>query len=113
VARDAFLASCADELADIQRTLHTEARERLDGNIDRSLTSREALEAFFGAGATPGWAEVPWSRPEGAALDEVVEWLKRHKLTLRNVPLDAPPPDGLCVFTGEPAVERVLVSRAY
>jgi prolyl-tRNA synthetase len=113
VARDAFLASCADELADLQRTLHTEARERLDGNIDRSLTSREALEAFFGAGATPGWAEVPWSRPEGAALDEVVEWLKRHKLTLRNVPLDAPPPDGLCVFTGEPAVERVLVSRAY
>jgi prolyl-tRNA synthetase len=113
VAREAFLASCADELADIQHTLHAEARERLDRNIDRSLRSREALEAYFGAGPTPGWAEVPWSRPEGASLDEIVEWLKRHKLTLRNVPLDAAPPDGPCVFTGAPAVERVLVSRAY
>jgi prolyl-tRNA synthetase len=113
VAREAFVAGCADELAEIQRALHVEARERLDRNIDRSLTSREALEAYFGAGPTPGWAEVSWSRPEGAALDAVVEWLKRHKLTLRNVPLDSPPPEGPCVFTGEPAVERVLVSRAY
>ena len=112
VARDAFVAGCADQLADIQQTLHGEARRRLEGNIDRSLTSREGLEAYFG-GAAPGWAEVAWSRPEGAALDQVVEWLKRHKLTLRNVPLDASPPDRPCVFTGEPAVERVLVSRAY
>ena len=43
----------------------------------------------------------------------MVEWLKSHKLTLRNVPLDAAPASGICVFTGEPAVERVLVGRSY
>ena len=38
---------------------------------------------------------------------------KSMKLTLRNVPLDAAPVDGTCIFTGVPAVERVLVGRAY
>ena len=36
-----------------------------------------------------------------------VEWL------LRNTPMDAAPAEGLCPFTGEPAVERILVARAY
>ena len=35
------------------------------------------------------------------------------KLTLRNVPNDAAPASGACIFTGAPAVERVLVGRAY
>ena len=61
----------------------------------------------------PGWAEVQWARPTGAALDKVVEWLKAEKLTLRNVPRDAPAADGTCIFTGAPAVERVLVGRSY
>ena len=61
----------------------------------------------------PGWVEAQWSRPGGAALDKVVEQLKALKLTLRNVPLDAEPADGKCLFTGEPAVERIYVARAY
>jgi len=71
-----------------------------------------ALAAAF-AGDRPGWVEVQWSAPTGAALDKVVDWLKGEKLTLRNVPLDAAPADGPCIFTGAPAVERVLVGRAY
>jgi prolyl-tRNA synthetase len=42
-----------------------------------------------------------------------VEQLKARKLTFRNVPLDAAPADGTCLFTGEPAVERIFVARAY
>ena len=49
----------------------------------------------------------------GAALEKVVERLKDHKLTIRNVPMDAAPVDGACIFTGEPAVERVLLAKAY
>ena len=56
---------------------------------------------------------MQWSRPDGAALDRIVEQLKALKLTFRNVPLDAAPADGRCVFTGEPAVERIYVARAY
>jgi prolyl-tRNA synthetase len=43
----------------------------------------------------------------------VVERLKALKLTIRNAPTDAAPADGACLFTGRPAVERVLIGRAY
>jgi prolyl-tRNA synthetase len=39
--------------------------------------------------------------------------LKALKLTIRNTPLDAAAADGACVFTGEPAVERILIGRSY
>jgi prolyl-tRNA synthetase len=56
---------------------------------------------------------APWSRPTGAALDAIDERLKALKLTLRNIPLDQNPVSGPCLFTGEPAVEEVLIARAY
>ena len=52
-------------------------------------------------------------KPTGAALEKVVERLKDHKLTIRNVPIGAEAVDGACIFTGEPAVERVLLAKAY
>ena len=56
---------------------------------------------------------MQWARPSGAALDKIVEQLKALKLTMRNTPLDAAAADGTCFFTGEPAVERVLIGRTY
>ena len=74
----------------------------------------DALSAFFGEDKVqPGWVEVQWSKPTGAGLDKVVEQLKALKLTIRNVPTDAVPADGACIFTGEPAVERIFVARSY
>ena len=78
------------------------------------MTSFDELAAFFGDDRKyPGWAEVQWSRPTGAALDKVTERLKALKLTFRNVPLGAAPADGRCLFTGELAVERIYVARSY
>jgi prolyl-tRNA synthetase len=56
---------------------------------------------------------VSWSKPTGAALDAVVEKVKALKLTMRNVPLDNEAATGTCPLTGEPAVERILIGRAY
>jgi prolyl-tRNA synthetase len=112
VARDAFVADVSAMLADIEKTLLTEARAFVDANITRDMTDTTALEVHFSA-ERPGWAEVNWAKPTGDALDKVVEWLKARKLTLRNVPLDAAPASGACIFTGDAAVERVLVGRAY
>jgi prolyl-tRNA synthetase len=113
VAKGDFLASVPAMLADIQSVLHAQATEKLRGNIDRSITTLDGLKSYFEASAKPGWAEVQWAKPTGAGLDKVVAWLKGEKLTLRNVPLDAAAADGVCVFSGDPAVERVLVGRAY
>ncbi|APE28764.1 proline--tRNA ligase [Aurantiacibacter gangjinensis] len=100
-------------LADMQNALLTGARERRDANIVRDIDTMDGVADFFGASKYPGWVEVQWSKPTGAGLEKVVEQLKAHKLTLRNVPMNTPPADGTCIFTGEPAVERVYVARAY
>ena len=101
-------------LEEIQAALFLEARERRDAAIERGIDSMEALAAFFAEHKQfPGWVEVQWSRPTGAELDKVVEQLKALKLTFRNVPRDALPADGPCLFTGAPAVERIYVARTY
>ncbi len=112
--RDTFVGQVAGLLEEIQGTLHSEARARLDANIARGIDDFAGVEAFFAkSGKFPGWVEVQWSRPTGTALDGVVERLKALKLTIRNTPLDAAAADGACVFTGEPAVERILIGRSY
>ncbi len=89
-------------LAEIQRALYDQAAERREANMVE-IDTLDALKTFFAEKQRfPGWAEVQWSRPEGAALDKVVEQLKALKLTFRNVPADAAPADGTCLFTGEP-----------
>jgi prolyl-tRNA synthetase len=99
-------------LESIQQALHSQARERMDANIRRDVTDFAGLEKAF-EGDRPGWVEVSWSKPSGAGLDKVVERLKALKLTFRNVPGDAAAAEGACIFTGAPAVERILVARAY
>jgi prolyl-tRNA synthetase len=118
---DAFVAEVPALLADIQATLFAEAKARLDATIRTDIRSFEALAEHFGAAAEDddeaaafrGWVRAPWSRPTGAALEAVDARLKALKLTLRNVPLDQTPVTGPCLFTGEPAVEEVLIARAY
>lgn len=112
VPKDEFVANVADVLADIQASLHAEAKQRLDANIRRDVTDKAALASAFD-GDKPGWVEVEWAKPTGDALEQVTEYLKEYKLTLRNAPLDAAPATGKCIFTGEAAVERVIVGRSY
>ena len=109
-----FVAQAAETLVDIQNNLYAEAKARQDANIVRGVTAFAELEAFYTSGKKfPGWVEVQWAKPTGEALDKVVERLKALKLTIRNTAQDAQPADGACIFTGEPAVERILVARAY
>ncbi|KQS01911.1 proline--tRNA ligase [Sphingomonas sp. Leaf357] len=113
LAQGDFVAGVAAMLEDVQTSLHTEARKRLQANI-APAADFAAIEAHFAEGRkNPGWLEVQWSKPTGAALDAVVEKLKALKLTLRNAPMEQAAMDAPCVFTGDTAVERVLVGRSY
>ncbi|MBY6013667.1 proline--tRNA ligase [Qipengyuania gaetbuli] len=100
-------------LADMQDAIFSEAQERREANITRGVTDFAEVEKFFAASRYPGWVEVQWSKPTGAELEQVVERLKALKLTMRNVPLGSGPADGACIFTGKPAIERVLLAKAY
>ena len=113
VARDAFVGEATGMLEAIQRELHRQSADTLRSNIV-PLSDWAAVEATFAEGEkNPGWVDVAWSRPTGAALDSAVERLKALKLTIRNAPLGQEGGSGTCIFTGEPAVERVLVGRSY
>ena len=113
-AKDDFVAAAMAELEEIQQALFTEAQAKRDAQVVRDVTDLDGLAAYFAEDRKfPGWVEMGWSRPTGAALDKVVETLKGLKLTIRNTPMDAAPPEGPCPFTGEPAVERILIARAY
>ncbi|HEY3797385.1 MAG TPA: aminoacyl--tRNA ligase-related protein, partial [Caulobacteraceae bacterium] len=122
--RDEFVAKAPALLAEIQAALFAEAKARLDGNIRSDLRSFEELAEYFGPGAASdeeddegvlfkGWVRAPWSRPTGAALDAVEAKLKSLRLTIRNTPLAQSGAGGTCLFTGKPAVEDVLIARAY
>jgi len=114
LSRTGFSSQAPSLLEAIQRALYEEACALRDANITRDLTEwQQVVDHFEKGGKYPGWIEVQWSKPTGAALDAVVEKLKAVKLTIRNVPREAAPADGSCIFTGEPASERILIARAY
>ncbi|MBS0476646.1 MAG: proline--tRNA ligase [Proteobacteria bacterium] len=113
-SKDEFLVQAVAELEDVQRALHADATGRRDAQIIRTITDLAGLQAFFAEDKRyPGWVELAWSRPTGAALEAVVQQLKALKLTIRNTPLNDVPVSGTCPFTGEPAVERIYVARSY
>jgi prolyl-tRNA synthetase len=116
--RGAFVAGIEALIADMQASLLADAQARLDGNIRSDIETFEQLAEHFGpdegdGGVFKGWVRVDWSRPTGDGLAAVEERLKALKLTIRNAPLDQPPTLGRCVFTGEPALEEILIARAY
>ena len=114
MAKEDFLAKAVRELEDIQASLHAQATARRDGQIERGVSDMAGLEQFFAANQKyAGWVELNWSRPTGAALEAVAAKLKALKLTVRNTPLDGEAVTGTCPFTGEAAVERIYVARAY
>ncbi|WP_288936686.1 aminoacyl--tRNA ligase-related protein [uncultured Sphingomonas sp.] len=111
--RGDFVAGAADLLEAIQAELHRQSTEALRAQIV-PVDDWAGVEAHFADGVkNPGWVDVRWSKPSGAALDAVVERLKALKLTIRNAPAGQGVIEGVCVFTGAPAVERVLLARAY
>ena len=121
LGRDEFVAQAPALLAEIQQALYDEAKARLVANIRTDLTSFDQVAEYFGAvsedeeetAAFKGWVRAPWSRPTGAALDEIEQKLKAYKLTLRNAPADQPSSFGACIFSGTPGVEEILIGRAY
>ncbi len=108
-----FVDAAPAILEEIQNNLHAEAKARLDANIRKDIKSFEELSDFYKKDKHAGWVQVQWSKPTGDALEAVVEKLKSLKLTIRNTPGNADTPDGPCFFTGDDAVEYILIGRAY
>jgi len=106
-------------LVEIQQTLFSEAKTRMNSNIVTGLTKFSDVADYFGAeedegtGGFRGWVRAPWCRASGAELEKIEDQLKALKLTFRNVPLDSEGASGKCIFTGADGVEDILIARSY
>jgi prolyl-tRNA synthetase len=115
--RAEFIGQAQGLLETAQAELFAEAKARTESNIRGGFNTFADLERYYGTddenGEFKGWARVSWSRPSGAALEEVGNRLKALKLTIRNAPRAQPATFGNCIFTGAPGVEEILIARAY
>lgn len=114
VSKEILFLNISAIILDIQTKYYIQAKSFLDQNIRRDIADKSALEALFAdKNDFAGWAEVQWAKASGEALEAITTYLKGMKLTMRNVPMDAAPVDGPCIFTDAPAVERILIGKAY
>ena len=93
-------------LENIQQSMYNKALAYRDEHITRADTMEEFERLLDGKG---GFILAHW---DGTV--ETEEAIKdKTKATIRCIPLDAPPEEGKCIFSGKPSHQRVLFARAY
>jgi len=113
VPRQEFLNDVAHQLGEIQLNLFTRATSFRDA-ATRRIDTRAELDAFFAESAPDqpdplgGFALCHWA--DEPAVDEE---LKKMKLTVRCIPLNAEPEEGRCIISGKPSQRRVIIAKAY
>jgi len=113
VGRAEFVGSIGQRLTDIQKNLFERALKLREDNT-RTIDTLDEFLAYF----TPksedkpeihgGFALCHYS--EGPELDEL---LKKHKVTIRCIPLSGDKEPGKCFLTGRPSPKRALFAKAY
>lgn len=115
VGREDLVATIADRLDAIQKNLFDRAlayREEHTRNVD----SLDDLIAWFTPKNTAeDKAEIHGGFAMCHLVDEpaVDELLKKHRLTVRCIPLAGPVDEGTCIVTGKPVTKRVVVAKSY
>ena len=108
VARDEFVATAAETLAEMQRAMFEAAAAHRESHT-QTITDADAFRAYFAGESAPGYALMPWRECETLNAE-----IAKLKVTARCLPLEQPDDDpGVCVFTGEPATAWALFAKAY
>ena len=113
VDRGELVATIAARLAAIQDNLYQRALKLREENT-RTIDKLDDFLAWF----TPKSEDKPEIHG-GFALchftegPEVDELLKKHKITIRCVPIHQPDEPGQCIFTGKPSTKRGVFGKAY
>jgi prolyl-tRNA synthetase len=115
IDRAAFVAQVPSMLADIHATLYREAEAILHGRTRHDIKTWAELEAYFGESGEKsftegqGFVRAKWNKDEAAFTPK----LKALGLTIRCIPADQTGSHGLCILTGTPAVEEIIIARSY
>jgi prolyl-tRNA synthetase len=115
VERGELVATIAQRLTAIQDNLFARAKKLREDNT-RTIDKLDDFLAYF----TPqsksedkpeihgGFAMCHYA--EGKELDE---YLKKHKVTIRCIPLGGDSSPGQCFLTGQPSAKRAVFAKAY
>lgn len=93
-------------LVEIQANMFNRALEFRNNNIREANSWQEFVELLDNKA---GFISAHWD-----GTSETEEKIKdATKATIRCIPLDNKPEDGVCIFSGKPSTQRVLFARAY
>ena len=105
-----FLAGARERLLAYQSALLEAARARMAANTVTLDTWEEFEATFAGEGSKFAWCHWDGSVETEAAIKA------KTKATVRCIPLEgqgpAPEP-GVCIYSGKPSAQRVLMAKAY
>jgi len=108
VDKEHFIRRAGEILQEIHDTLLERATAFRDANI-ATCPELEAFHAHWSQD-NPGWLLTPWA----GSPEQEDELSKRHKITIRCLPLDLQDgEEAPCVLTGTPTRQRALWGRSY
>jgi len=93
-------------LLEIQEGMYQKALSFRDAHITRADNWEEFVRLLDEKG---GFVSAHWDGT--AETEEIIK--EKIKATIRCIPLNNPPEQGTCIFSGKPSRERVLFARAY
>jgi len=106
ISKDSVAVVIPSLLKEIQETLYTKATNYRDEHISEVNDFESFKEILNSKG---GFISAHW---DGTAKSE--EAIKKAtKATIRCIPNNTKPEDGVCVFSGNPSKQRVLFAKAY
>ncbi|MCU0795920.1 MAG: proline--tRNA ligase [Akkermansiaceae bacterium] len=106
--KEDFIRDAAEILQDIHDTLLQRATEFRDANIV-PCSDLADFDAHWEK-ENPGWLLTPWA----ATPEEEDTLSKKHKITIRCLPLDQQDgPEAPCILTGKPTRQRAIWGRSY
>jgi prolyl-tRNA synthetase len=106
VSMDGLPERIVQLLADIQQAIYDKALAYRDSHITTVNTWDEFVNTLNEKG---GFVSAFWDGT--AETEEAIK--EKTKATIRCIPLDNPQQEGVCVFSGKPAKQRVLFAQAY
>jgi prolyl-tRNA synthetase len=93
-------------LTEIQDSLFQKALNYRDSMIHKVDTYEQFKDVLENKG---GFISAHWD-----GTSETEELIKQEtKATIRCIPLNNPPEEGVCIYTGKPSTQRVLFAKAY
>jgi len=106
ISMDGLSLRIVQLLEEVQQSIFNKAKAHLDAHIT-PVNSWEEFEKTLNEKG--GFVSAFW---DGTAETEAAI-KEKTKATIRCIPLDNPQEDGVCVYSGKPAKQRVLFAQAY